>query len=116
MSSYGTIPRTLGVKPVPRIRSSYKDTTMKKLTFKQRIINWLKDDDDAVYSVDRSIESGIDSNGIRFHLYKASGGYVVETRFYDENTDRNKNKLYVITDEKELGDELAKIITMESLR
>lgn len=60
--------------------------------------------------------SSIGSHGINFTLHKASGGYVVEYRTYDEKNDRNNNRLHIITDEKELGEELSKIITFESLR
>jgi hypothetical protein len=56
------------------------------------------------------------SDGMRFTLYKASGGFVIETRSYDRRKDENVNSMYVITEEKDLGEELGKIITMESLR
>jgi len=115
MSKYGTLAG--GLSSIKRARPSYKDTTMKKLTFKQRIINWLKDDKEEMYAtMDAEMDTSLNSNGMRFQLYKASGGFVVETKVYDENTDRNRNKLYVITDDKDLGEELGKIITMESLR
>jgi hypothetical protein len=35
---------------------------------------------------------------------------------YDRHKDRHHNGLYVITDDKDLGTELNKIITMENLR
>ena len=54
--------------------------------------------------------------GIRFQVYKASGGMVVETSMYDRHKDRNYSGLYIITDDKDLGAELAKIITMETLK
>jgi hypothetical protein len=54
--------------------------------------------------------------GIRFQVYKANGGMVVETSMYDRVKDRHHNSLYIITDAQELGKELAKIITMETLK
>ena len=54
--------------------------------------------------------------GIRFQVYKANGGMVVETSTYDRHKDRSYNGLYIITDGKDLGQELAKIITMETLK
>ena len=87
-----------------------------KLTLKQRFYNWLSGAEE-IYSPDRAVEAdSLNSNGIRFNLYKAHGGFVVETRHYDERNDRNINKMYVITEDKDLGEELGKIITMESLR
>lgn len=54
--------------------------------------------------------------GIRFQVYKANGGMVVETSMYDRQRDRHFNGLHIITDEQDLGKELAKIITMETLK
>ena len=54
--------------------------------------------------------------GIRFQVYKANGGMVVETSMYDRHKDRHHNSLYIITDEQDLGKEIAKIITMETLK
>jgi len=59
----------------------------------------------------------IDSDkGITFSVYKANGGMVIETRFYDDVKDRNRRGLYIINDEQDIGHELAKIITIESLK
>lgn len=90
-----------------------KSPTMKKLTLRERLGNWLlnKPEEDDYSNMD-----SLNSNGMRFQLYNANGGYVIETRVYDETHDRNRNKLYVITEDKDLGEELGKIITMESLR
>jgi len=55
-------------------------------------------------------------NGMNFKVYKASGGTIIETNQYDRRTDRHTNGLYIITDDKDLGKEIGKIITMESLR
>ena len=88
-----------------------------KLTLKQKIRNWLMNDSDESDYIPTAVETNsIDSNGMRFNLYKANGGFVIETRLYDERNDRNINKLHVITEDKDLGEELGKIITMESLR
>ena len=89
-----------------------------KLTFKQRIRNWLNSDIDEA-DVPHSIaveESRLQSDGIRLQVYKASGGYVVETRGYDRKTDRNHNTMHVITEEEDLGDRLSKIVMMEAMR
>ena len=65
-------------------------------------------------SVERS--SKIEANGMNFTVYKASGGHIIEHRVYDRKTDRNNNSLHIITDDKDLGEEIGKIITFESLR
>jgi hypothetical protein len=102
-------------RPERRIR---KEKTM-KLTWKQRFRNWLYDDDadKAVEVPMMAIESmSLDSYGMRLQIYKASGGFVVETRRYDERTDRHDNTMHVITEEEDLGERLGKIVMMESLR
>ena len=121
MSLVGAKSYTASYTAVPRIRPRGSKVGLKKemkLTLKQRFYNWLTDrDSDTDYAVHEApMADTLSSNGIRFNLYKAHGGFVVETRFYDERNDRNTNKMYVITEDKDLGEELGKIITMESLR
>ena len=58
----------------------------------------------------------IDSYGFTLRVYKASGGTVIETNIYDAQNECHRNGLYVVTDEKDLGHELSKIITMENLK
>jgi hypothetical protein len=108
---------------IPRIRSTRSSLIKKKmkLTIKQKIRNWLMSDEyetdfsGNTISIEDSIPS-IDSNGFKLQVYKANGGIVVETRNYDHRRDENRNSLYVITEDKDLGAEIGKIITMENLR
>ena len=60
--------------------------------------------------------SGMDSNGMNFTVYRVNGGHVIETRVYDRHKDRNNNGLHIITDDKDLGEEIGRIITFEHLR
>ena len=104
-----------------RPRRQYVEEKPMKLTFKQRIRNWLMNDDsDTDYSGNLiSVDSdgpNIQSQGFRLNVYSASGGTIIETTKYDRQRDDHKHSLHVVTDNKELGEELAKIITMESLR
>ena len=91
-----------------------------KLTWRQRLRNWfnkdLEDLDIAEIALQEDSLGGLAGEGMRFQIYRASGGYVVETRYYDQKDDRNYNKLYIVHKDKDLGHELGKIITMESLR
>lgn len=106
--------KTLGtVRPKRRIRKAKE----MKLTFKQRLRNWLNSDDDELYASQDVVQtSSLDSDGLRLQIYRASGGYVVETRSYDRNKDRNNNTMHVITDDQDLGEHLGKIVMMEALR
>ena len=89
-----------------------------KMSIKQRIRNWLMNDNDAneCYAVED--ENGVDlsSNSFRLNIYGASGGTIIETTKYDRKSDENRHSLHIVTEDKDLGQELAKIITMEQLR
>jgi len=58
----------------------------------------------------------IESRGMNFTVYRANGGHVIEHRMYDRKTDRSDSSLHIITDDKDLGEELAKIITFVNIR
>jgi hypothetical protein len=58
----------------------------------------------------------IDTHGMNFTVYRANGGHVIETRQYDRKRDTNDHGLHIITDDKDLGQEIGKIITFERLR
>jgi hypothetical protein len=60
-----------------------------------------------------SIEDG--TNGMNFTVYNATGGKVVKIRTYDPRNDRTTSALYIVADKEDLGEELAQIITRESL-
>ena len=102
-----------------RSTRQYVEEKPMKLTFKQKLRKWLMDDSDEygdnIISVD-SEGPNIQSQGFRLNVYSASGGTIVETTKYDNKKDEHRHSLHVVTDDKELGEELAKIITMESLR
>jgi len=109
------VPRMTGSNQINRARQYIQQKPM-KLSIRERIRNWLlKDVDDPVYAEDCE---GVDlhSQGFRLQVYGASGGTIVETTKYDRKSDENRHSLHVVTDDKDLGQELAKIITMEQLR
>jgi len=89
-----------------------------KMTLKQRIRNWLMNDDDTPdpYSIEDETGLDLNSQSFRLNIYGASGGTIIETTKYDRKTDENRHSLHIVTEDKDLGQELAKIITMEQLR
>ena len=62
------------------------------------------------------ISGSLNSQGTQFTLYNANGGTVVELRNYDPMHDRLSNSLYVIPSDKDLGEQLGHIVTMEALK
>ena len=111
------IPRITGANTVKRARQYVEERPM-KLTFKQRIRNWLMNDD-AEYGNAISIDEegpNIQTQSFRLNVYSAGGGTIIETTKYDRQRDDHRHSLHIVTDDKDLGEELSKIITMESLR
>lgn len=53
---------------------------------------------------------------IRFNVYVAQGGRIVEVTRYDKLKDRHVEGLYVITGDQDFGREIDKILTMEALK
>jgi hypothetical protein len=101
------------VRPARKIRKEKK----MKLTFRQRIRNWLMRDEleeDVPQLV--STSEGLSSEGMRMQIYRASGGYVVETRNYDSHKDRHFNTMHVITEDQDLGEKLGQIVMVEALK
>ena len=89
-----------------------------KMSIKQRIRSWLMNDNDAeqCYAVEDENGPDLNSQSFRLNIFSASGGTIVETTKYDRKSDENRHSLHVVTADKDLGEELSKIITMEQLR
>ncbi len=114
------LPRISGASQIKRARYTVEEKKPMKLTFKQRIRNWLMNDDELeeanhLYASDEE-GPNIQSQGFRLNVYSAGGGTIIETTKYDRQKDDHRHSLHVVTDDKDLGEELSKIITMESLR
>jgi hypothetical protein len=121
-TSYTTIqraiPRITGSKAKVNRIKHYPENKPMKLTFKQKIRNWLMNDENEFTHSIGIDDSGpnIQSQGFRLNIYGASGGTIIETTKYDQKKDENRHSLHVVTEDKDLGEELSKIITMEQLR
>jgi len=53
---------------------------------------------------------------LNFSVHFADGGRVVQMNYYDKRNEQLTNRLYIVTDDKDFGRELDKIITTEGLR
>jgi hypothetical protein len=83
---------------------------------KKRLRNWINDDEDIYVPITLRSRDEFDSECIRFKVFRANGGTVIQTEQYDNKHDRQYNNLHVIVDGQDLGKELGKIITYESLK
>ena len=81
--------------------------------------NWLNSDDYERIGIPMAVtkSTSLDCDrGIKFQVYKAQGGTVIETGFYDRIKDRHLHSLHVVTDDQDLGNAIGKIITMETMK
>jgi len=92
---------------------------------KQRLRNWLNsEDEDMIVGSKRSRNTlvatrdsyELDGEPIRFNIFRANGGTVVQTHMYDRQKDRSFQQLHIIGHDQDIGECLSKIVTMESLR
>ncbi len=65
-------------------------------------------------SIDRSL--GDHRQTMNLQIHSASGGYVLEFSKYDRKRDEHERNLHIITEQEQLGEAIAKIITVEMLR
>lgn len=93
--------------------------------FKKMIVRWVRDDWEnsakvgrpEVLVAGRDVEAISDSDPIlNFRVFSAVGGRVVEFRHYDRQKDRNHTTTYIITNDQDFGERIAKIATMEALK
>ena len=61
-------------------------------------------------------EVRLSGTGIRFEVYRANGGTVVETRRHDRRSGDSVYELHVISSDQDIGEQIGKIITLEALK
>jgi hypothetical protein len=89
------------------------------------IFKWLKDKinesdpenypRDNIVASDSISEGTLQSNGTNFSVYKADGGFVVETSWRDKHHDRHTS-LYLITEDQNFGERISQILTYEAIK
>jgi hypothetical protein len=94
--------------------------------FKKLIAEWARqgnnyEDDSMVISSKRLTTRSEDASPsddpvLNFKVYSAVGGKLVEFRRYDRKNDRNDSTTYIITNDQDFGERIAKIATMENLK
>ena len=87
---------------------------------KQRLRNWLNSDDVETLSMNKLASTRdrheLDGEPLRFNIFRANGGTVVQTYVYDRQKDRSFQQLHIVRHDQDLGESLNKTLTMESLR
>ena len=109
---------TTAVKPARLQPRQTKGPNMFKRMIKG-LVTWSMTDrhqDEIMIAEDRADEVRISATGIKFEVYRANGGTVIETRRADRRTGDSVYELHVISGDQDIGEELGKIITMEALK
>lgn len=112
---YGTVSPAPTVKPVRQYQP--KGPNMFKRMIRG-LITWSMNDrhQEEITISDREEPCRISATGIKFEVYRANGGTVIETRRPDRRTGESVFELHVISADQDLGTEIGKIITMEALK
>ena len=82
------------------------------------LVTWSMTDhsDREEIAISQDHENRISATGIKFEVYRANGGTVIETRRPDRRTGDSIYELHVISGEQDIGAEIGKIITLEALK
>jgi len=89
------------------------------MNIRRLILNWLKEGEQLTRlppceSPKASLHLP-EYNTITFRVCQAQGGTIIKTSAYDEKSDQNHDRMYVVQEGEPVGKALEKIITMESL-
>lgn len=96
--------------------------------FKRIVCRWVREDwdqakigranyiDDTPEVVTSSDDSPSGDPVLNFRVYSAVGGRIVEFRRYDRRTGNNDVTTYIVTEDQNFGERIAKIATMENLK
>ena len=103
--------------PIAIGANSIKQKKEKEMNFiKRKLRDWLFPDEYATINV--AVDDGEDirtDDGINFNVINASGGRIVQVRYYDPKSDCHKHSLHIITPEEDTAVALAHILTLETL-
>ena len=111
---YGTASNATTVKPVRKYQPQGPNMFKRMI---RGLITWSMNDrqPEEIQIQDRE-EVRLSGSGIRFEVYRANGGTVIETRRNDRRTGDSVYELHVISADQDIGEEIGKIITMEALK
>jgi hypothetical protein len=102
------------------VKPARKHQTKGPNMFKRMIrglITWgMSDRHEEDICIQEKDEVRISASGIRFEVYRANGGTVIETRRNDRRTGDSIYELHVIAGDQDIGAEIGKIITLEALK
>jgi len=103
------------------IKTSAQRIKKYRPSWRVRLANWLLGTEDhqenQLVTAMREVR-GIDRGDgtVTFTIHPASGGYVVESNYYDDRNDRHQRSLHIITSQEDFSEELGKAVFMDILK
>lgn len=91
---------------------------------KRKIRDWVREANEVEYKSSGSLVASRDVEAsmceadpiLNFRVFGAVGGRIVEFRRYDRKSDRSDTTTYIITNDQDFGERIAKIATLESMK
>jgi len=92
---------------------------------KDKLRNWLMSDNSVkqarlrganAISIEEDHEHMSSDPTMRFKVYNARGGKIVEFTRFDRQKDRNFHDLYIISNDEDFGAKIGKIAMLESMK
>lgn len=85
---------------------------------RRTIRNWLLQDRPVRVMEEpiRASKDSINQQGMNFNLYRAVGGHILESRVYNDRTDRHEGTLYMIQDDEDFAKQVAQAIMLEQMK
>lgn len=78
----------------------------------------MEDDNNKIQAISIGADVVREINGpsLRFEMYFAEGGVILQRNMYDHIKDRHNNKLYLITDNEDVATRVGEIVALEIMR
>lgn len=92
--------------------------------FKKLVVKWIREDWENASNISKASAIGgtvresdsVDIEGVRFTMMAAHGGAILQTRTYNNKTDRHLYNTYLIPDGEDVAERVGQIVAMELLR
>jgi hypothetical protein len=118
--------KAVGSKPYkPHYERGYKNKDKKKMGwFKKKFAKWVREawenarDEDRTYTADsiRPHEGVNGKSSVRFTIYAAQGGHIIEYYKNDRYKEHDGPELVIVNGDQTIGQAVEHILTMEALK
>lgn len=89
----------------------------KQMNWLRRTIrNWLQQEEPVQLETVIAARESPRQDGLNFFLYRAVGGHVLESRIYNNKTDRSEGTLYMIHEDQDFATQVAQAIMLEQMK